>query len=73
MDGSTTGKGNTFMVKLQIKLIKTSYNLEILGVNEIIIIKRILRKLFARARTELIWLGLGQVAGYCEQSNELSC
>jgi hypothetical protein len=66
------------MVKLQIKLIKTSYNflrgaLEILGVDERVILKWILRKLLVMARAGLIWVGLGQVAGCCEQDNERSC
>ena len=47
--------------------------MEILGVDEMIILKWILRTLLARARTGLMWLGLGQLAGCCEQANELSC
>jgi len=76
---SATGKENMFVVKLQIKLIKTSYsffegrtNLEVLGVDERIILKWILRKFLAMARAGLIWLGLGEVSVCCEQGNEHS-
>jgi hypothetical protein len=60
------------MVKLQIKLFEGRTALKILGVDEVLILKWILRTLLAMERTGLMWLLLGQVAGSCEQCNEIS-